>query len=364
MFSCSEESSDLSLNKEQAKIPFRSCTTIEPIVKGSPTGRVSYKGSYWMTGYTIRIKFLNGDEYLQNKVKQYANEWLKHANLKYEWVASSESASIKIGFKWNGDQGSWSSIGNNCNSVAQNTPSMNFGWFDNYTSEEEFSRVVIHEFGHALGFAHEHQNPTSPIQWNTAAVYEYYAIAGWDKEKVDRNILDKFSLSQVDYTNFDPQSIMMYYFPSSLTLNGYSFPSNTSLSAVDQLSAYMMYPPSNATLTDRLVVGRSLQSGQTLTSNNNYYKMRLKSDGNLEIMSIVGGQIIWHSNRTSISSAIAHADMQSNGNFAIYKGSTLLWSTDTAGKSGEYIILENDGNLVLRDWRGLTIWSSKSGKVN
>ncbi|WP_456313416.1 matrixin family metalloprotease [Pseudomonas shirazensis] len=362
LFSCNEESSDSSLNREQAKIPFRSCTTIEPKVEGSQTGRTSYKGSYWMTGYTIRIKFLNGDEYLQNKVKQYANEWLKHANLKFEWVTSDESASIKIGFKWNGDQGSWSRIGNNCNAVPQGSPSMNFGWFDNYTSEEEFSRVVIHEFGHALGFAHEHQNPTSPIQWNTAAVYEYYALVGWDKEQVDYNILNKFSLSQVDYTNFDAQSIMLYYFPSSLTLNGYSFPSNTSLSALDQLSAYMMYPPSNSTITDRLVVGRSIQSGKGLTSKNNYYQMRLKSDGNLEIMSMVGGQIIWRSNRTSVIGTVARADMQPDGNFAVYKGNTLLWSTGTTG--GEYITLQNDGDLVLSNWRGQTIWSSKGGKVN
>ncbi|WP_163398488.1 hypothetical protein [Flavobacterium fluviatile] len=99
-------------------------------------------------------------------------------------MTSGQSAAIKIAFKWNGDVASWSNIGNRCYKIAQNSPSMNFGWFDNNTSDEEFSRVVIHEFGHALGFVHEHQNPTSPIQWNVAEVYNYYALAGWDKEKL------------------------------------------------------------------------------------------------------------------------------------------------------------------------------------
>jgi len=362
-YSCNDESSELSPNAEQSKVAFRSCTTIEPDIARSSTGRVSYKGFYWLPGQTIRIKFLNGDEFLQNKVKQYANQWLQYSNLKYEWVTSG-SAAIKIGFKWNGDVGSWSTIGNDCYTVAQNSPSMNFGWFDNNTSEEEFSRVVIHEFGHALGFAHEHQNPTSPIQWNTTAVYDYYALAGWDKQKVDNNILNKFSPSQVDYTNFDSQSIMLYSFPSSLTLNGYSFPWNTILSDEDKSSAKTLYPTATTTITNRLVPGEGLKSGYSIRSKNNYYTMSLKSDGNLEIMSLASGQIIWRSNRTSVVGTAARAEMQTDGNFATFKGSTLLWSTDTSGKLGAYISLENDGNLVLSNYRGQTLWSSKGGKVN
>lgn len=51
---------------------------------------------------------------------------------------------------------------------------MNFGWFTNYTSDTEFSRTIIYEFGHALGLHHEHQSPTANIQWNKEKVYEYY----------------------------------------------------------------------------------------------------------------------------------------------------------------------------------------------
>jgi hypothetical protein len=33
---------------------------------------------------------------------------------------------------------------------------------------------VIHEFGHALGLIHEHQNPSGGIQWNKPVVCRYY----------------------------------------------------------------------------------------------------------------------------------------------------------------------------------------------
>lgn len=363
-FSCNSEFSELSPSEEQAKVSFRSCTTIEPAVEGDPTGRVSYKGSYWMAGQTIRIKFLNGDAYLQNKVKQFANQWLQYSNLKYEWVTGGQSAAIKIGFKWNGDAGSWSYIGNKCYTIAQNSPSMNFGWFDNSTSDEEFSRVVIHEFGHALGFGHEHQNPTSPIQWNVTEVYNYYALAGWDKEKVDNNILNKFSPSTVDYTNFDAQSIMLYSFPSYLTLNGYSFPWNTVLSNEDKASATTLYPqpPASDPFRVKLVSGQSLKSGEYFMTNNYKYVMRMKSDGNLEISENTG-KVIWHTK--TYGNPGAYAVMQTDGNFVVRTISgAILWSTGTTGKIGAYIYLEFSGDLRLNNYLGQNIWSSKAGLSN
>ena len=41
---------------------------------------------------------------------------------------------------------------------------MNYGWIDADSPEEELRSVVLHEFGHALGLIHEHQNPLSGIR--------------------------------------------------------------------------------------------------------------------------------------------------------------------------------------------------------
>lgn len=92
----------------------------------------------------------------------------------------------------------------------RNEPTMWFGWLDVAT--------VIHEFCHALGMIHEHQNPEeNPIQFNREAVYCYYRTTqGWDTAKIDQNIINTYKLEQTNGSNFDPQSIMVYPFQATL----------------------------------------------------------------------------------------------------------------------------------------------------
>lgn len=197
----------------------------------------------WNTGQTIKIKFMNGSLFFQNKVKTYAEVWLNYANLKFEYVGANDKSDIKIAFKWDCDYTTWSYVGTDCKSIAQYKPSMNFGWFTEETSEYEFRRVILHEFGHALGLVHEHQHPLNDIQWDKDAVYEYYeSIEGWTREKVDNNIFKKYTTSQTNYSQFDNQSIMLYAISSKLTLNGFSVGWSTDLSEVDKNFIATVYP--------------------------------------------------------------------------------------------------------------------------
>ena len=67
---------------------------------------------------------------------------------------------------------------------------MNFGWLRPGTPLEEYMRVVLHEFGHALGLIHERQNPSGGIQWNKPVVYRYYQGPPnfWVPQQVDINL--------------------------------------------------------------------------------------------------------------------------------------------------------------------------------
>jgi len=47
----------------------------------------------------------------------------------------------------------------------QKVPTMNFGWLNEDSDEDEYSRVVLHEFGHSLSCIHEHQHPANGIPW-------------------------------------------------------------------------------------------------------------------------------------------------------------------------------------------------------
>ena len=43
---------------------------------------------------------------------------------------------------------------------------MNLGTLDDTSPPDAIQRTILHEFGHALGMRHEHQNPPAEIPWN------------------------------------------------------------------------------------------------------------------------------------------------------------------------------------------------------
>jgi hypothetical protein len=134
------------------------------------------------------------------------------------------SAQIRIGFDSSG--GSYSLVGKDCLSSKDRT-TMNFGWFDVAT--------VMHEFGHALGMIHEHQNPRGEgINWDVEKVYAWAeSTQGWDKKTTDQNILKRYDISQINGSSYDPLSIMLYFFPANLTKDGQGTAENLRLSPID-----------------------------------------------------------------------------------------------------------------------------------
>ena len=163
--------------------------------------------------------------------------------LTFMFVDSSQNADIRITF--NGSDGAWSLIGTDCRQVQtpgnniQNEATMNFGWFDVAT--------VMHEFGHALGMIHEHQNPSgNQIQWNTKAVYDWAKrTQGWDQQTAYEQIIQPYESNSINGSLFDPESIMLYFFPASLTLNNKGTHENLRLSGTDVIYLAEQYPISS-----------------------------------------------------------------------------------------------------------------------
>jgi hypothetical protein len=123
---------------------------------------------------------------------------------------------------------------------------MNFGWLADDTEDTEYERVVVHEFGHALGCIHEHQSPTEHLKWNKDAVYKYFSGPPnyWSKEDIDSNVLEKYSPKGITATVFDSQSIMLYQFSADLFTDHKGTPNNTHLSKKDEQLIGQMYPQS------------------------------------------------------------------------------------------------------------------------
>ena len=118
------------------------------------------------------------------------------------------NADIRISF--DPTDGCWSSLGKDCLTDEKNKPTMNFGWFDVPTT--------LHEFCHALGMIHEHSNPNGvPINWATCNVARWAVRTQcWDPLTIKDNIINKYKVDQINGSEFDPKSIMLYFFDGSL----------------------------------------------------------------------------------------------------------------------------------------------------
>jgi hypothetical protein len=207
----------------------------------------------WMPGKVIRVKFLDGSTYVQNKVKTYAKQWENYGNFSFSFVSTGK-AEIRVSFTHQRGA-SWSLVGkmsenysvdrNGRTYQSSEGVSMNLGWFDEKTPESDFKRTTLHEFGHALGLLHEHKHADRPFQWNVPVVMNYYMNQmGWSREQVYAQVIDRYGKDS-EYSNraYDPYSIMHYPISKEFTTNGYSVGYNSDLSSADRAIIAEMYPP-------------------------------------------------------------------------------------------------------------------------
>jgi hypothetical protein len=204
-------------------------------------------GKLWMNGSTLRVRFIGGSAAQRAKAREQAQWWSAVANLKFDFNDAPD-AEIRIAF--DPDDGAWSYVGTDNRGIPLNQPTMNLGFMDGGTA--------AHEFGHAIGLAHEHQNPAGGIEWNEAVVLR--ELAGppnnWNAATIRHNVLSKYSASQIKGTSFDPDSIMLYFFPGTWVKSGVGTHANEVLSRLDKgyIGGAQAYPHDRPTLADAVEI--------------------------------------------------------------------------------------------------------------
>jgi len=208
--------------------------------RGGPARAIAPIDKTWMNGSTLRVRFMAGTPAEKAVAREQAAWWAQVANLKLNFNDAPD-AEIRITFD-PGD-GAWSYVGTDCRGIPTNEPTMNLGFLDGGTA--------AHEFGHAIGLAHEHQNPAGGIQWNEQVVITELAKSPnfWDETTARHNVLRKYAAAQINGTAFDRDSIMLYFFPASWTLNGIGTKANEIVSRIDKefVAGAKMYPKTGVT---------------------------------------------------------------------------------------------------------------------
>ncbi|HEY9065675.1 MAG TPA: M12 family metallopeptidase [Burkholderiaceae bacterium] len=242
---------------------------------GGRTRALAPRGKSWINGSTLQVRFMGGTTAQQDKAREQAAWWMAVANLRFVF-GDAPNADIRISFDEN--DGAWSMIGTDARSVPFNQATMNLGFLDGGTA--------AHEFGHAIGLAHEHSSPLGGIEWNKPVVLR--DLAGppnfWDAATVEHNVFFKYAMDQINGTAFDPDSIMLYAFPAEWTLNGVSTHANDVLSQLDKefIAGAKMYPKTSTGVPGAvaLTVGAArVEADIGKPGEEDLYRFRADADG-------------------------------------------------------------------------------------
>lgn len=249
-----------------------------PTTSRNPDEYVMVLANLWALDQEIKVCFYGGDEKLRRRILTAGAEWFKFTNLRFDASAVRDCApgdrsEIRIGFT---EPGYWSYIGTdslNPNLVKKNLASMNFGGWDFRQIEDpRFTGVVLHEFGHALGFHHEHQSPgtdcSTEYDWDKLYVW-YWNQFKWSKEKVDQNLRPLLrDVSAYEWSSRDAASIMVYASNTKFLLNGAAskcnFSENYVLSELDKQGVQRAYATQGSGQQDRI---NKLRRAVAMTSN-------------------------------------------------------------------------------------------------
>ncbi|KAI1062937.1 hypothetical protein LB507_005566 [Fusarium sp. FIESC RH6] len=213
-----------------------------------PTVFTNERNLWKGTPQHIYYFFMGGSLRQHEKVAQAIEEWTWYANVKFIEVPSAEESNVRISFDPN--DGSWSYIGRQCDSIPLAEATMNLAWMDRLSPiNDEERAVILHEFGHALGLLHEHQSPAhgNRAVQNIEAAYKLYeGTQGWTREQIYEQVINVYNKSNVsNYSQVDIQSIMHYPQPKELTGLKEDIPYNLSLSDLDKAYMILQYPRKN-----------------------------------------------------------------------------------------------------------------------
>lgn len=191
-------------------------------------------------GQIFGVKFArNTPAGLKKRVLEHANAWAEFANVLFR--EDDSSPMVRVAF---GPGGYWSYVGTGILGVPPKKATMNLEGLTTRTPEEEFRRVVRHEFGHTIGCQHEHLRPELVARIDRRKALAYFQrTQNWDAATTEANVLTSLDeRSLYGTTKSDPDSIMCYWIPGEITTDGKPIAGGDDINDVDAAFIATIYP--------------------------------------------------------------------------------------------------------------------------
>lgn len=191
----------------------------------------------WPNGYNFKIYFATSDQsHKTTFMDLIRTHYIPYANITIQEVSDFNQAEIRVLFT--NDGASWSRIGTTSILFRPVTKPT----IDDYSMQigEIQQDTILHEWGHAIGWFHEHTHPDKPWTYNEEEVLKDLLDLGWSREEIYDNVLT--DRQNPDNTPYDIDSIMHYYLPLTWTDPPQVFKVNSVLSAQDKYTLRLMYP--------------------------------------------------------------------------------------------------------------------------
>ncbi|TSA57803.1 MAG: hypothetical protein D4R39_01745 [Methylophilaceae bacterium] len=224
----------------------------------------------WKTNSTLKVCFMEPEAVdAKRAIASYASEWEEWGSIQFDFgpvsnprtCTAKDGSNIRITFRTD-EYASY--VGTDAEAYSQlDQATMFLSAFDteNYNTST-YRRIVLHEFGHALGFLHEHQHPSTDCekQFDLQRIKEKY---NWSDADIALN-LSQLRAShaylrtpgmvvgtdpkegEIGFTNYDKDSIMHYSLDQALFKQPpgscYLAQENENLSDLDKKGMAMIYP--------------------------------------------------------------------------------------------------------------------------
>jgi hypothetical protein len=180
---------------------------------------------------------------LRDRIISHANAWGTRCGISFVWTQGVGQVRIS-----RGSGGYYSYLGTDILHIPAGRQTMNLERFTMQTPESEYDRVVKHEFGHTLGFPHEHMRRQEVARLDPARTIAYFRdTQRWDAQTVREQVLTPLEDADITKPGLEPTapdetSIMCYQLPGSITVDGKPIVGGTDINESDFAFAGKIYP--------------------------------------------------------------------------------------------------------------------------